>query len=339
MLTVKEDIKKLELSTISLLNGVKDKNSLDSIKIKTFGKKGWLTGFSRSIGKEPSELRSKYGELVNKSKEKLKNLFSLKEEIINGDKKFTSEVIDFTLPARGTYPGSLHPVRLVLEDAVNIFRNMGFYVAEGPEIEDEYHNFEALNIPKEHPSRGDVDTFYFSDGNLLRTHTSSVQIRELKNRGAPVKIITPGKVYRRDSDSTHTPMFHQLEGLFVDHGITFSNLKSVLQVFLCEFFKKNIEYRIRPSFFPFTEPSAEVDIRHTSCYGKGCNACKQSGWMEVLGCGMIHVNILKSFNINTDLFSGFAFGLGLDRLAMIRYEINDLRLLFENDIRFLEQFS
>ena len=249
------------------------------------------------------------------------------------------DLLDVTLPGRGVRMGALHPVtrtRLRIEE---IFRRAGFGVAEGPEVEDDFHNFEALNIPADHPARAMHDTFYFGDGRLLRTHTSPVQVRAMLSTAPPLRLIMPGRVYRCDSDQTHTPMFHQVEGLVIDEDISFAHLKAMLRNFVSEFFEKPLEIRLRPSYFPFTEPSAEVDCQCAFCEGRGCRVCKQTGWLEVLGCGVVHPNVLRNCGLDPERWSGYAFGMGIERFSMLRYDVNDLRLYFENDLRFLSQFE
>jgi phenylalanyl-tRNA synthetase alpha chain len=254
------------------------------------------------------------------------------------ERELAAGSLDVTLPGRGEEAGGLHPVTKARLRIETLFRRAGFEVASGPEIEDDFHNFEALNIPANHPARAMHDTFYFADGRLLRTHTSPVQIRALKERGAPLAIIAPGRVYRCDSDMTHSPMFHQLEGLVVGENVSYANMKAALRGFLAAFFEKPVSIRLRPSYFPFTEPSAEVDMSCVFCDGKGCRTCKQTGWLEISGCGMVHPNVLRASGIDAERFTGYAFGAGIDRLAMLRYGVNDLRLFFESDLRFLKQF-
>ena len=254
------------------------------------------------------------------------------------DQQLAREGVDVTLPGRRRTVGGLHPVTRTLQRIESFFANMGFQVVEGPEIEDDYHNFEALNIPSHHPARAMHDTFYFDASTLLRTHTSPVQVRVMEQGGAPYRIICPGRVYRCDSDLTHTPMFHQVEGLLVDTNISFADLKGMLAIFLRDFFEKELDVRFRPSYFPFTEPSAEVDIQCVMCNGKGCRVCKHTGWLEVLGCGMVHPKVFEHVGVDTEKFTGFAFGMGVERLTMLRYGVNDLRLFFENDLKFLRQF-
>jgi phenylalanyl-tRNA synthetase alpha chain len=254
-------------------------------------------------------------------------------------RQLDADRIDVSLPGRGQSSGGLHPVTRARQRIEQIFRHAGFIVAEGPEIEDDWHNFEALNIPANHPARAMHDTFYFPDGRLLRTHTSPVQIRAMQKQAPPLRVISPGRVYRCDSDMTHTPMFHQVEGLVVDERVTFANLKAMLHGFLQSFFEKTVRLRLRPSYFPFTEPSAEVDISCVACNGNGCRICKHTGWLEVAGCGMVHPNVLRAVNIDPEKHTGYAFGMGVERLAMLRYKVGDIRLYFENDLRFLSQFA
>jgi phenylalanyl-tRNA synthetase alpha chain len=313
-------------------------DELEQLRIQLFGKKGRLTEVLKSLGSLTPEERSKMGQVANKAKEQLLGTIEQRKTRINQQQlaeQLQHEKIDVTLPGRGQSIGSLHPITQVRQRVEQLFTSMGFQVIEGPEIEDEYHNFEALNIPAHHPARTMMDTFYLSNGLLLRTHTSNAQIRVMKTTSPPLRMVSIGRVYRCDSDQTHTPMFHQLEGLVVDESCTFANLKEVLQDFFNQFFEKHLPMRFRPSYFPFTEPSAEVDIQCTQCQGKGCKICKNTGWLEVLGCGMVHPNVFQSVGIDSERYTGFAFGLGLDRLAMLRYEINDLRKFFENDLRFL----
>jgi phenylalanyl-tRNA synthetase alpha chain len=307
-----------------------DAAAIQELRVKYLGKKGALTEIMKQLGKlDPSE-RPTAGQWINDAKQQVQQLLDAQENQFKSAElnvKLQAEKIDVTLDGRGQSTGSLHPVTLVRQRVLDLFKQMGFTVASGPEIEDDYHNFGALNFDPHHPAKESQDTFYFADGKLLRTHTSPVQVRVMKKEKPPIRVITPGRVYRRDSDLTHTPMFHQLEGLVVDEHCTFANLKGLLQNFLNEFFETNIPLRFRPGYFPFTEPSAEVDI----AWG--------DRWLEVLGCGMVHPNVLTNVGIDPEKYSAFAFGIGLDRLAMLRYGINDLRMMFENDVRFLEQFS
>jgi phenylalanyl-tRNA synthetase alpha chain len=304
--------------------------ALDEIRVRYLGKKGELTKRLKELGSLPADERPAAGQAINKAKQELQGVMELRKEELKALEvaaELKGQFVDVTLPGRGRLPGGLHPVTRTMDRIEAIFGSAGFEVHVGPEIEDEFHNFEALNIPEHHPARAMHDTFYFPDGHLLRTHTSPVQIRSMSQQGVPIRLIAPGRVYRCDSDQTHTPMFHQVEGLLVDEGVSFANLKAVLHGFLEQFFERRVELRFRPSYFPFTEPSAEVDVS----WGEG--------WLEVLGCGMVHPNVLKGVGIDTEKYTGYAFGLGVERLAMLRYGVDDLRLFFENDMRFLNQFA
>ena len=315
---------------------------LDQLRVHYIGKKGVFTERMKELGKLPPEQRKEAGQAINLSRDSFQSALDerklrLEERAL--ESRLAEEAIDVSLPGRGQGGGGLHPVTLTLRRICRLFGNVGFEVVEGPEIEDDYHNFEALNIPASHPARAMHDTFYFDEHTLLRTHTSPVQVRVMESRDAPpLRIIAPGRVYRCDSDLTHTPMFHQVEGFLVDETVSFADLKGILYEFLRLFFEKDIQVRFRPSYFPFTEPSAEVDIECVICGGGGCRVCKQSGWLEVMGCGMIHPKVFEHVAIDPERWSGFAFGLGVERMAMLRYGINDLRLFFENDLRFLHQF-
>ena len=306
--------------------------NLDGFRVHYLGKKGLLTARLRSLGQLPPEERPKAGELINAAKQRIQDAIDERRQILQQqrvDARLQAEAIDVTLPGRGHRIGGLHPVTRTIQRIEELFSQIGFEVAEGPEVEDEYHNFEALNIPENHPARAMQDTFYFDDGSLLRTHTSNVQIRWMEDHRPPVRIIAPGRVYRCDTpDATHSPMFHQVEGLLVDTDVSFSDLKGVLHDFLNAFFESDLQMRFRPSYFPFTEPSAEVDIKLP---GRG-------DWMEVLGCGMVHPAVFDHVGIDNEHYTGYAFGMGVERLAMLRYGVNDLRLFFENDLRFLMQF-
>ena len=315
--------------------------SLEDLRVRYLGKKGVVTEQLKLLGSLPPEERPAFGKRVNDVKEALALAIGSRRDQIERDgldARLQGETIDVTLPGRGAGMGGLHPITRTLERLEAIFVSMGFSLADGPEIEDDYHNFEALNIPANHPSRAMHDTFYVDEHRLLRTHTSPVQIRYLETQRPPLRVIAAGRVFRRDSDVTHTPMFHQIEGLMVDEQVTFADLKGVLRDFLQNFFEKSLPVRFRPSYFPFTEPSAEVDIGCVICEAKGCRVCKQTGWLEVLGCGMVHPEVFRHVGIDSERFTGFAFGLGVERLAMLRYGVNDLRLFYENDLRFLRQF-
>jgi len=316
--------------------------SLDQIRVSFLGKKGQITSQLKQLGKLPPEQRRTAGAAINQVKQGIHSAInerkaSLEQAVL--DAKLAAQRIDVTLPGRGQQQGGLHPITQTMQRMTTLLAQVGFNVAQGPEIEDDYHNFEALNIPESHPARAMHDTFYFDAHRLLRTHTSPVQIRAMEQQQPPLRIIAPGRVYRCDSDLTHTPMFHQVEGLLIDENVSFSHLKGLLDDFLRAFFEKDLAVRFRPSYFPFTEPSAEVDIECVHCSGKGCKVCKNTGWLEVLGCGMIHPNVMKSGHIDQEKYSGFAFGMGVERLAMLRYGVNDLRLFFENDVHFLQQFN
>lgn len=319
-----------------------DLKALDDSRVLFLGKKGELTDLLKGLGKLSKEERPAMGEAINEAKVKIQNLIeSRKEELeeVALQKRLIEERIDVTLPGRNIEKGGLHPITQTLHHIQNIFAKAGFEIEIGPEIEDDFHNFSALNIPEHHPARAMHDTFYFDANTVLRTHTSPVQIRTLQRQKPPVRVIAPGKVYRCDSDVTHTPMFHQVEGLIVDKEASFAQLKGLLIDFLRAYFEKDdLKVRFRPSYFPFTEPSAEADIECVICGGDGCRVCKKSGWLEVLGCGVVHPNVLSAVKIDPNEFSGLAFGMGVERLAMLRYSVNDLRLFFENDIRFLNQF-
>lgn len=314
---------------------------LDQARVRWLGKKGALTGELKSLGSLPAAERPAAGQRINEAKERLQAAVEARrDELARAEieRELAAGRIDVTLPGRGEARGGLHPVTKARLRIETLFRRAGFDVATGPEIEDDFHNFEALNFPPNHPARAMHDTFYFPDGKLLRTHTSPVQIRAMLERGAPIAIVAPGRVYRCDSDMTHSPMFHQLEGLKVGENVSFANMKAVLHGFLQEFFERDLAMRLRPSYFPFTEPSAEVDMSCVFCEGKGCRTCKHTGWLEIAGCGMVHPNVLMACGVDAERYSGYAFGMGIDRLAMLRYGVNDLRLFFESDLRFLEQF-
>ncbi len=317
-------------------------HDLDQIRVRYLGKKGELTERLKGLGALPAAERPQAGEAINRVKQAVRRSLDTRRAALERaalDARLATEGIDVTLPGRGQRPGGVHPITRTLERIERLFAGLGFEVAEGPEIEDDYHNFEALNIPPEHPARAMHDTFYLDGGLLLRTHTSPVQVRVMEWRQPPLRIIAPGRVYRCDSDLTHTPMFHQVEGLLVDESVRFTDLKGVLDEFLSRFFERDLAVRFRPSYFPFTEPSAEVDIECVICAGAGCRVCGQSGWLEILGCGMVHPEVFRKVGIDEERYTGFAFGMGVERLAMLRYGVNDLRLFFENDLRFLRQFN
>jgi phenylalanyl-tRNA synthetase alpha chain len=316
--------------------------ALEDCRVRWLGKKGGLTEQLKALGALPASERPAAGARINEAKVRVQEAIEARRaqlERIEDEGRLASGRIDVTLPGRGEQRGALHPVTRARLRIEALFRSAGFDVAEGPEIEDDFHNFQALNTPADHPARAMQDTFYFADGRMLRSHTSPVQIRALLARGAPLAVIAPGRVYRRDADVTHSPMFHQFEGLVVDENISFANLKAILHGFIEAFFERDLAMRLRPSYFPFTEPSAEVDMSCVFCDGAGCRICKHTGWLEILGCGMVHPNVLKASGVDPERFTGYAFGAGIDRLAMLRYGVNDMRLFFENDLRFLEQFA
>ena len=318
-----------------------DLSALENLRVEYLGKKGKLTALLKGLRALSVEERPAAGAKINEIKSDLQALINSKKTVLENEMvnaKLVGESIDVTLPGRGEGVGGLHPVTRTMERIETFFKRVGYGVETGPEIEDDYHNFEALNIPSHHPARAMHDTFYIDPKTVLRTHTSPVQVRTMEKQGPPIRIICPGRVYRCDSDLTHTPMFHQVEGLVVDRDISFADLKGVIDQFLKAFFEADLPVRFRPSYFPFTEPSAEVDIQCTNCSGKGCRVCSHTGWLEVMGCGMVHPNVLEHCSIDSDNFTGFAFGMGVERLAMLRYGVNDLRLFFENDLRFLKQF-
>jgi phenylalanyl-tRNA synthetase alpha chain len=318
-----------------------DLSMLDDLRVEYLGKKGRLTGLLKGLGSLSAEERPAAGAKINEVKQSLQGLLNERKSYFEGvvlDAKLAEETIDVSLPGRVEDIGGLHPVTRTMERIESFFSRVGYDIEIGPEIEDDYHNFEALNIPSHHPARAMHDTFYIDPTTVLRTHTSPVQVRTMERAAPPIRIICPGRVYRCDSDLTHTPMFHQVEGLVVDKDISFADLKGVIDQFLKAFFEADLPVRFRPSYFPFTEPSAEVDIQCTNCGGKGCRVCSHTGWLEVMGCGMVHPNVLEHCKVDADAFTGFAFGMGVERLAMLRYGVNDLRLFFENDLRFLKQF-
>ena len=319
-----------------------DERALDEVRVRLLGKKGELTTLLKSLGQLEPAARPKIGAAINEAKTRVQNLLAAKKETLSGEQlaaALAAETVDVTLPGRGRSLGGLHPVTQTMIRIEEIFVGAGYSVVTGPEIESDYYNFEALNIPAHHPARAMHDTFYFGDGSVLRTHTSPAQVHTMESVEPPIRIICPGRVYRRDSDLTHTPMFHQVEGLVVDRGIGFADLKGTVTEFVHRFFEKELEVRFRASYFPFTEPSAEVDVRCVHCLGEGCRVCSQTGWLEVMGCGLVHPNVLEMSGIDSEVYSGFAFGFGVDRLAMLLYEVDDLRMFFENDLRFLQQFN
>ena len=325
----------------SLIEKASSLDEIETLRVNILGRKGTLTALLKGLSDLPPEQKPVIGKLANQIKEQIQEVLDDARRVFGEAEQqrlIVEGAVDVTLPGRRQFSGSTHPITRVTDDVCSIFTRLGFSVAQGPEIELDYYNFEALNIPKDHPARQMQDTFYVSDDVVLRTHTSPVQVRVMEKQSPPVKIIAPGRVYRCDSDLTHTPMFDQIEGLLVDKDVTFSDLKGVLVAFLHAFFGSKAGVRFRPSYFPFTEPSAEVDIECVMCKGKGCRVCGQTGWLEILGCGMVDPAVYKFVNYDPEEFTGFAFGMGVERLAMLRYGIDDLRLFFANDLRFLRQF-
>ncbi|WP_290785860.1 phenylalanine--tRNA ligase subunit alpha [Halomonas sp.] len=317
--------------------------ALEELRVRYLGKKGEITALLKGLGKLSAAERPAAGERINQAKQALAEELEGRRAALEKaalEQRLSAERLDVTLPGRGQPSGGLHPVTRTLERIEGLFTRIGYDVAVGPEIEDDYHNFEALNIPAHHPARGMADTFYFDANRLLRTHTSPVQVRTMKEGKLPIRVVCPGRVYRSDSDLTHTPMFHQVEGLLIDEDVSFADLKGTIEDFLHAFFERDdLSVRFRPSYFPFTEPSAEVDIQCVMCSGQGCRVCSHSGWLEVMGCGMVHPEVFRHAGIDAERYKGFAFGMGAERLAMLRYGVNDLRLFFDNDLRFLRQFA
>lgn len=343
MIGLKEEVRRIEAEALEQLNKVHTLDELQELKVRVLGKKGSLTALLRQMGSLSAEDRPVFGQIINEVRDRLEEAWTLQTKKLEEtalNKRLEAERLDITLPGISLPRGHQHPLTKVIEEIEDIFIGMGFQIAEGPEIESDYYNFEALNLPKEHPAREMQDSFYISEEVLLRTQTSPVQIRTMEKMvpQLPVKIIAPGKVYRKDDDATHSPMFHQVEGLVVDKGIRMSDLKGILLSFSRQMFGASREIRLRPSFFPFTEPSAEVDVSCMLCGGAGCRVCKGTGWIEILGSGMVHPKVLEAGGYNPKEVTGFAFGMGVERVAMLRYGIDDMRLLFDNDLRFLQQF-
>jgi len=336
-----EDLGRLIEQALADAEASRTLSDLDEVRVRLLGKKGLLTEQLKTLGKLPAAERPAAGQKINEAKVVIHTAIEahrgrLDREAL--DAELARGTLDVTLPGRGQEAGSIHPVTRARLRIERIFMQAGFEIATGPEVEDDFHNFEALNIPADHPARAMHDTFYFPDGRLLRTHTSPVQIRAMRARKPPMALIAPGRVYRNDSDMTHTPMFHQVEGIVVGENVSFANLKAMLHTFVERFFEQPLGMRLRPSYFPFTEPSAEVDIECVFCHGAGCRVCKQTGWLEILGCGMIHPNVLAAAGIDSEKWQGYAFGMGIERVTMLRYSVDDLRLFFENDVQFLKQF-
>ena len=338
-----DELTTLLQTALAAVESAEDLRALDEVRVQYLGKSGQFTARLKQLGKLPAEERKTAGQTINQAKQSFQAALEARKDALDAAelaRRLASERIDVTLPGRNVVSGGLHPVTRTMQRIEAFFASAGFEVAEGPEIEDDFHNFEALNIPGHHPARAMHDTFYFDNGLLLRTHTSPVQIRHMKDASPPMKVIAPGRVYRCDSDLTHTPMFHQVEGFLVDEQVSFADLKGILNAFLHGFFERDdLAVRFRPSYFPFTEPSAEVDIQCVMCGGEGCRVCSHTGWLEVLGCGMIHPEVFRHVGIDSEKYLGYAFGMGVERLAMLRYGVNDLRLFFENDLRFLKQFA
>lgn len=339
---MKEKLEQIKAAAQKAIAEAADEKGIDDIRVRFLGKKGELTAILKQMGGLSPEERPIIGQLANKIRAELEENIELASKDFKekaDELKLKAETIDITMPAEPAVTGKLHPLNTVLNDLIDLFQSMGFDVVDGPEVETDHYNFEALNVPADHPARDMQDTFYIAENLLLRTQTSAAQIRTMETRKPPIKIICPGRVYRADEvDATHSPVFHQIEGLVVDKGITMCDLKGVLEQFAHEIYGPETEVKFRPSFFPFTEPSVEVDVTCSECRGKGCRVCKGSGWIEILGAGMVHPRVLKSCGIDPEEYSGFAFGIGLDRITTTRYKISDIRLLFENDLRFLSQF-
>ena len=335
---MENSIEEIEARATEEIEAATGGNEIQELSVKYLGRKGELTKFLRNISQLPPEERPAAGKNANILKKKLEKAINAALEKIEAAEAEKSDAIDVSLPGRPAAVGTLHPITRITREICSIFQKLGFDVAEGPEVESDYYNFEALNIPKNHPARDMQDTFYVSDNIVLRTHTSPLQVRIMEQTAPPVRVVAPGKVYRCDSDLTHTPMFHQVEGLLVDENVSFGDLKGVLTAFVHQMFDQSISLRFRPSFFPFTEPSAEVDILCVMCKGKGCRVCSQTGWLEVLGSGMVHPAVFENVGYDTSKYTGFAFGMGVERITMLKYGIDDLRKFFENDRRFLKQF-
>ena len=336
------DIDGILKNALDAVQQAEDLRVLDDVRVNFLGKKGELTGLLKGLGQLDPEERPKAGALINEAKTALQEALQNRKSALENEQleaALAAEKLDVTLPGRAPEQGGLHPVTQAMLRIEEIFVGAGYDVVQGPEIENDYYNFEALNIPAHHPARAMHDTFYFADGTLLRTHTSPSQVHTMEAQQPPIRMICPGRVYRRDSDITHSPMFHQVEGLVVDKGISFADLKGTVTQFIQRFFEKDLDVRFRPSYFPFTEPSAEVDVQCVHCGGSGCRVCSRTGWLEVMGCGLVHPNVLRMSNIDPDEYSAFAFGFGGDRLAMLLYEVDDLRLFFDNDVNFLRQFN
>ncbi len=339
---MKQQLEQIKTAALEAINAAQNSADCENVRVKYLGKKGELTAILKMMGGLSPEERPIMGQLVNTAKAEVDAALSAKVQQMQAaaeELKLKEETVDITMPAKADKTGKLHPLNTVLNDMIDIFQSMGFDVVDGPEVETDHYNFECLNVPADHPARDMQDTFYLAENILLRTQTSAAQIRTMENRKPPIRVICPGRVFRADEvDATHSPVFHQIEGLVVDKGVTMCDLKGVLEQFAHEIYGPETKVKFRPSFFPFTEPSVEVDVSCSECGGKGCRVCKGAGWIEILGAGMVHPNVLRSCGIDPEEYSGFAFGIGLDRLTTTRYKISDIRLLFENDKRFLDQF-
>ncbi len=339
---MKNQLEAIKSAALDAVNLASNEKEIEELRVKYLGKKGELTAILKQMGSLSPEERPVMGQLVNEAKATLEAAIGEKNAVLKEkavELKLKEEELDITMPAKRNSVGKLHPLNTVLNDMIDIFQSMGFDILDGPEVETDHYNFECLNVPQDHPARDMQDTFYLAENLLLRTQTSAAQVRTMETRKPPIRIICPGRVFRADEvDATHSPVFHQIEGLVVDKGVTMCDLKGVLEQFAQEIYGSDTKVKFRPSFFPFTEPSVEVDVSCSECGGKGCRVCKGSGWIEILGAGMVHPNVLRSCGIDPEVYSGFAFGIGLDRLTTTRYKISDIRLLFENDKRFLEQF-
>ena len=336
---MEEELQSLKAEALALLDKLDQPAGLEEFRIKYLGRKGQFSGLMKQLGKVDPQDRPRLGQLANSVKGEVEAAYEARKESLSASVGSNGRAdLDLSLPGRTVPLGRLHPVTQIMEEVCGVFEGLGFAVAEGPDVEVDFYNFEALNIPPHHPARDMHDTFYISDSVLLRTHTSPMQIRAMEGQEPPLRMIAPGKVYRCDSDVTHTPMFHQVEGFLVDKKVSFADLKGVLSIFIARMFDEKTPIRFRPSFFPFTEPSAEVDIGCVICGGDGCRVCKHTGWLEILGSGMIDPEVFKKVGYDPEMYSGFAFGLGIERIAMLKYGINDIRLYYENDLRFLGQF-
>ena len=339
---MEEKFEQLKKSLQTELTGVYSVKDLNDVKVKFLGKNGEITALLKGMKDVPPEMRSSFGKMVNDLKNEVTEIIAVKEVEVKKaelEKKFNSERVDVTMPGKKPLIGSQHPLNIVKNKIINAFTGMGFEIFEGPEIDTDYYCFQALNIPKDHPARDMQDTFYFGDNVLLRPHTSPGQVRTMQSKKPPIKILSPGRVYRADDDASHSPMFHQIEGLVVDKGVSLCDLKGLLDEFVKIMFDEDTKTRFRPSYFPFTEPSVEVDVTCCKCHGKGCSLCKGTGWIEILGAGVVNKKVLEMSGIDSEIYSGLAFGLGIERITMIKYGISDIRTLFENNVKFLKQFD